>query len=195
MMSIIGIGSLAFASIDEKFVIVELTHQPGDGGWPYLQLDPTYGFNLVNNSVIEVLYLSRAECSKAVEKKISEANEAFEHFSKDNSWGGRANNSIARNTYVADSMGQTANNYFCISADIWNGMDRPDYSGDKNVLKGEEDRGRDMNVFISALKKCGLSDFHYEHINLAETPFICDKYSEKNPVPYKPFDEVIKMKK
>lgn len=49
--------------------------------------------------------------------------------------------------------------------------------------------------FAEVMKKCGFTAFDYDHINLHDTPFICDKYNEKNPIPYVSYDEILSKKK
>ena len=40
------------------------------------------------------------------------------------------------------------------------------------------------------LEECGLTGWSKEHLNIPDTPFICDKYNEQNPIPHIKWDNI-----
>ena len=201
------------ASGDEKFVAVEFMHSrdtlgpPLREGWPYFQIVPERGQEISlrllhekgwefeeenGETVTKIKYLTKSECGEAVKEKIDGAAEYINSVPETSLLWLTAELSSAKGIYVAMKIPPVwTANYFCIPADLWNSIPKPDYSQRKNVPKGEDEVEREIPVFFSHLKKCGLTDFNEDHVNVSDTPFICDKYSEENPVPYKSSEELI----
>ena len=51
---------------------------------------------------------------------------------------------------------------------------------------GEENIYKDLNDFTEKMKKCGLMHkIDADYLPTPETPVICDKYNENNPIPTK----------
>lgn len=84
-------------------------------------------------------------------------------------------------------------NVFCIPVKMWNKM-KPAHKNSKTDVNIEKIYKTNQS-FAEVMKKCGFTAFDYDHINLHDTPFICDKYNEKNPIPYVSYDEILSKKK
>lgn len=84
-------------------------------------------------------------------------------------------------------------NIFCIPVKMWNKM-KPAHKNTKNKINIEKIYKTNQS-FAEVMKKCGFTAFDYDHINLHDTPFICDKYNENNPIPYVSYDEILSKKK
>ncbi len=176
---IILISILIFISFkvraEDKFVLVEIADM--DNSLISLPVD---GFNIKDN-LITSNDLSKKECENLVDSIISEE---------------RKNNNIVGNNYVYLSQGTVRqfNFYFCIPKSMWFSMkenDNWDFARDKggNIIS------RDTSSFFEAVKKCGLDKIDYNHFPIVNTPLICDKYSEENPVPVVASDDFWDIKK
>ena len=81
--------------------------------------------------------------------------------------------------------------YFCIEKNIWNSI----YENKKLIERdkqngfyyvGQENVYKDLNDFTEKMKKCGLMHkIDADYLPTPETPVICDKYNENNPIPSK----------
>ena len=83
-------------------------------------------------------------------------------------------------------------NYFCIPAELWDKIKPRFKKGDSVYYKYKDNLLKEQKSFFKIMSQCGLTGFGFNHINVHNTPFICDKYNEKNPVPFKTYDEIVK---
>lgn len=101
--------------------------------------------------------------------------------------------------FVKDTMTEIdtymgyAYTYLCVDKEKWDKLeiDISRFKNNKSFNEEYKNIYKNSDKFISAMKPCGLDKIDDMHIPLPTTPLICDKYSEKNPVPVKTYKELI----
>lgn len=138
-----------------------------------------------------VYYYTKSECLKRANEEMQE----WKDLRKGNLDRPEYYYKMIDKYYIASANTDTIYNYFCIPVEMWNKM-KPNFSkNDRIYSKGLDDIAKTRESFAEVMKKCGFTAFDYDHINLHDTPFICDKYNEKNPIPYVSYDEILSKKK
>jgi hypothetical protein len=183
----------------DKFVIIELTVNTKEDFIAVPQLATGDGFDLNEDKdsdgfIVKIKYYDKHECADILSNNAKVTKKTFNNI-KDGVWVVGANSSIVADTYVIDNTAGFIHNYLCVPADTWNKMKSDVNNKDELYSKGDEDRFKTKKSFFDAMKSCGLTDFSGIHINIPDTPFICDKYNEKNPVPHKSYGELMNKNK
>lgn len=125
-----------------------------------------------------ISYYTKSECLKRANEEIQE----WKDLRKGNLDRPEYYYKMIDKYYIASANTDTIYNYFCIPVKMWNKM-KYVHKNNKNT-KNIEPVYKTNQSFAEVMKKCGFTAFDYDHINLHDTPFICDKYNEKNPIPY-----------
>ncbi len=157
----------AMADNKKDYVIVEISNN---------MLSPSIPIKYSNfqNNKFSLKKFSKQQCFDEVLKKINNSQKFA--YTYDN--------------YIIDKTSNGVSIFLCIPFDYWLSMDE---NSDWNFArdKGGALLSRNMDSFISTMKSCGLDKIDDMHIPVPETPLICDKYSEENPVPVKTYEELM----
>ena len=197
-------ASCAVAADSNKFYFIQLQMDTSRGAVAEPQLTMTFGFQVKrdekNQPYIFPMEFTKDECQGQLDKVMKSANRTFAGIEKpkkpDATWSNesilyaQAMRSVAKNTYVLDDLSDDVFNYYCIPIEKWDSMEPSTKPGDDDYIKGDEYRYKTLESFFGNMKECGLQDFDLLHINMANTPFVCEEYNEENPVPYKTYNEL-----
>ena len=175
---------------NNMYVLVELQDIRNDIGLPslyYTQFD----IEMNNNkSKYIVKYLTRRECKKLVDEIMKEEKNNLKRIKKEKTAIGWQDMRVDR-YYVMQPEPASISNYFCIPVRLWNNMQSYFKPNMSDYTIGIENVSKTNDSFFKIMSQCGLTDFGFNHINIHNIPFICDKYNEKNPVPFKTYEEIV----
>ena len=146
-----------------------------------------YGDNKNPDKKLDIKYYTKEECENEVYTFINEYKSI-------------ENRIIGGYTYIYDWYidPYTFFTLLCIKKDMWeqiafdkskidehkqNEIHRPEKRLIDKYIPGEEILYKDIDDFTEKMKSCGITNFDYEHLPVPETPLICDKYSEEDPIP------------
>ena len=157
---------------DKNYLIVKLGIGYKEGDIATVNLDE---YEYLDNK-IELKNFTKTDCINEINKNLKDQ----EH--KDTTVG---------KSYVYYHTPSLYETYFCLEKDLWNSI-----SEDKELIEekkqynfydiGEENIYKDLNDFTEKMKKCGLMHkIDADYLPTPETPVICDKYNEENPIPTK----------
>lgn len=159
----------------KDYVIVRLGGAFGRGGIASVYLRD---FVEYRNNGLNIKYYTKEECKNDVYNYV-------EHQRYDDSV------IIGGKTYTYEFYPEIFNLYLCTKKDMWEQV-KPNTSSidlHKKVNKyipGEEILSKDLDDFTEKMKKCGLMHkIDADYLPTPETPVICDKYNEENPIPTK----------
>lgn len=172
------LSCLADTSIsEEKYLIINYSRAFGRGGESMVSLsDLSYKRNYKDKRIESINYYSEVDCSKKISNYIKE------EISSDTENG---------KTFIYYYTPDIYTVYFCIEKDLWNSIPEDSKIIEENKQDGLYDIGqenvyKDLNDFTEKMKKCGLMHkIDADYLPTPETPVICDKYNEKNPIPTK----------
>lgn len=199
LLFLMGYG-ISYADVPEEYVAVTIgisTHT-GEVSAPKL-LDGSYdAISKKEDTGYIVTYtlnsLTKKECTKLVKETVNSIKSRNSKIVKTDSRYNSSKASIYETAYVVDEVDRYAEVYLCISIDTWNEIQPQKKNSSATTIKyvGLEYRNKDSDSFFSVMKKCGISNYDFFHINTPKTLFVCDKYTADNPVPFKTYDEIIK---
>lgn len=194
------IANIAYAE-EKKYVFIDIDSIDGEIGYPGLVYKE--GFDLTskcsdenhNTSCITnytPYYFTKKECLTTAKKYMKE----WKKLNKEDLFTPERKKyyyKMIDKYYVAQYNPENIFNFFCIPVDMWNEMNSPHKNSKYDI--NIETIYRTNESFAKVMKKCGFNTFDYNHINLHDTPFICDKYNENNPIPTATYDEILTRKK
>lgn len=162
---------------EKKYLIINYSRAFGRGGESMVSLsDLSYKRNYKDKRIESINYYSEVDCSNKISNYIKE------EISSDTENG---------KTFIYDYTPDIYTVYFCIEKNIWNSI----YENKKLIEEdkqdddydiGQENVYKDLNDFTEKMKKCGLMHkIDADYLPTPETPVICDKYNEENPIPSK----------
>ena len=160
---------------DKNYLIVELGIGLKEGGNSFVSLDDFLGYDDLDDK-IELKNYTKTDCINEISKNLKDQ----EH--KDTTVG---------KSYVYYHTPDLYKTYLCIEKDLW--ISIPENKKFLNTLKqydtyyvGQENVYKDLDDFTEKMKKCGLMHkIDADYLPTPETPVICDKYNEENPIPSK----------
>ena len=175
-----------YSKENENYILVTIIGNRYDVGVPNAK------YNKVrenNKKIYNVEYYTKSECLEKANNNINlwkdpKNKERKGYYYK-----------VVDKYYAISADVDNIYNVFCIPVKMWNKM-KPEFSkNDRIYAEGIDNVVKTSQSFAEVMKKCGFTAFDYDHINLHDTPFICDKYNEKNPIPYVSYDEILSKKK
>ncbi len=156
-----------------------------------------YANNKNPDKTLEVKYYTKEECEDKVYNIVNSQKSSEDRI-------------IGGNTYIYDFYMEPFQFYtlLCVKKDMWEkiAFDKSRIDLDKKneiyvpekelsykyipgkgevwkYIPGEEILYKDVDDFAEKMKSCGATYFDNENLPVPETPLICDKYSEENPIP------------
>lgn len=166
----IFIIALLFISIksnaENKYIVAEISNIDR----PLVSVPISLGFIFKKGQVI-LKELSSEECVNEIETFIVEE---------------KIGNISGKNfIYYSKGTDKDISLYFCIPMNMWKNLkENTNWTWAKD--KGGEILSKDLNDFTEKMKKCGLMHkIDADYLPTPETPVICDKYNEENPIPSK----------
>lgn len=178
LLNMFTLSCLADTSInEEKYLIINYSRAFGRGGESMVSLsDLSYKRNYKDKRIESINYYSEVDCSNKISNYIKE------EISSDTENG---------KTFIYYYTPDIYTVYFCIEKNIWNSVYKNEKVIANNIqrkryVSGEENIYKDLNDFTEKMKKCGLMHkIDADYLPTPETPVICDKYNEENPIPTK----------
>jgi len=182
-------------------VVHDLSSKTGDVIPPRL-LDGSYN---VSQSRIEngykVVYsninLSKKDCKKLIKRAINGKKSAYKTVPKEDSRYAINKKSIFADTYVVDQVSEFISVYYCVPIEMWAEIKPQEQENIGKTINYENGiiLRKNNEDFIQKLHHCGITDYNFFHINIPETPFICEKYNTEQPIPHKTYNELVGYEK
>ncbi len=158
---------------EEKYVIVDIGYNLKDAPYPYVNAHNYLGYSF-KNSEKSLKYYSKDECKRTLFNDLK-----------------------SEKTYILDYETYDIDIYLCINSKLWNSIkSNADILKKEGIYtKGDENISKNIYDFAEKMKVCGIIPFYVQHLPVPETPLICDKYSEENPIPVVESDDFWDIKK
>lgn len=161
--------NIAMADDGKDFVIVNMGIGYGDGGRAGVSI-PSFGYD----NKINIIQYTKEECDNAITNYLKD-----EYYPSDTDMG---------KTFIIYYIPKTFDAYYCVKRKLWDKIDTDsewiNYSKNNGLFsEGDELLHKDLKDFVEKMKSCGITPFDRMHLPVPETPLICDKYSEQNPIP------------
>lgn len=177
LLNMFTLSCLADTSInEEKYLIIKYSRAFGNGGESMVSLsDLSYKKNYKDKKIESINY-SKSDCINEISNYIKE------EISGDTENG---------KSFIYYYTPKIYTVYFCTKKNIWNSVYKNEKVIANNIqrkryVSGEENIYKDLNDFTEKMKKCGLMHkIDADYLPTPETPVICDKYNEENPIPTK----------
>ena len=146
---------------EEKYVIVDIGYNLKDAPYPYVNAHNYLGYSFKNSEKL-LKYYNKDECEKIL----------FDDLKSDK-------------IYTLDYENYDIDMYLCINSNLWNSIksNADVLKKDGVYTKGDENISKNIYDFTEKMKVCGITKLDDKNLSVPETPLICDKYSEENPVP------------
>lgn len=163
----------AMADDGKDYVIVELGGAFSRGGRSSVSLRDSFDYK---RNELNIKYYTKEECEKDVYDYV-EKQKDYENYSI-----------IGNKTYTFESYPEIFDVYLCIKKDMWDQIKFSKFFVDldkevNDYISGQEILYKNLNDFAKKMKSCGIVPFDFQHLPVPETPLICNKYSEENPIP------------
>lgn len=168
MFTLMSINT-ARADEGKDYVIVNMGIGYGDGGRAGVSI-PSFGYDNKNN----IIQYTKEECDNTIMNYLKD-----EYYPSDTDMG---------KTFIIYYRPKTFDAYYCVKRKLWDTINTDlewiNYSKNNGLFSdGYELLHKDLKDFTEKMKSCGTTQFYYQRLPVPETPLICDKYSEENPIP------------
>ncbi len=162
---------------EKKYIIANFEIGFGNGGSSGVSIERSeFTENEEEKKIENINYYTKNNCVKKINDYLNKTN---------------VKNSEIGKTFIYDYTPDIYTVYFCIEKNIWNSIYEnkkliKEDKQDDDYYVGQENVYKDLNDFTEKMKKCGLMHkIDADYLPTPETPVICDKYNENNPIPSK----------
>ena len=160
---------------DKNYLIVNLGIGFKEHGIATVSIDDFLGYK-VRNAKVELKNFTKTDCLNEINNNLKDEKNI---------------DTTVGTSYIYYHTPDIYQTYFCIEKDLWNSIPEDSKIIEENKQDGLYDIGqenvyKDLNDFTEKMKKCGLMHkIDADYLPTPETPVICDKYNEENPIPSK----------